>query len=64
MSHMTTFGIFYMSSPVFLDYISYLILLMLLNAYVVKIYLLPMHKGSQSNQTMSCTSNSHMLFPK
>jgi hypothetical protein len=47
MSHMATIGIIYMSSLVFLlDYISYLILPMLLNAYVVKIYLLPMHKES------------------
>jgi hypothetical protein len=46
MSHMTTFGIFYMYSLDFLlDYISYHILLMLLNAYVVKIYILPMHRG-------------------
>jgi hypothetical protein len=35
---------------------------MLLNAHVVKIYLLPMHKGSLSNQTMPCTSISHMFF--
>jgi hypothetical protein len=27
-----------------------------INAYVVKIYLFPMHRGSESNQTISCTS--------
>ena len=37
---------------------------MLLNAYVVKIYLSHMHKGSQSNQIRYCTSISHKLFPK
>jgi hypothetical protein len=37
---------------------------MLLNAYAVKIYLLSMHKGSLSNQIMSCTSISLMFFPK
>jgi hypothetical protein len=34
-----------------------------INAYVVKIYMLPMHKGSHFNQIISCTSISHMLFP-
>jgi hypothetical protein len=60
---MTTTGIIYMSSPVLirLHLISYTSHVAI-NAYVVKIYLLPMHKGSQSNQIMSYTSIFHMLF--
>jgi hypothetical protein len=42
----------------FISYTSHVVI----NTYVIKIYLLPMHKGSQSNQIMSCTSISHMLF--
>jgi hypothetical protein len=54
-----------MSSPVFirLHFVSHTSHVAI-NAYVVKIYLLHMHKGSQSNQIMYCTSISHKLFPK
>ena len=35
-----------------------------INAYAVKSYLLSMHKGSQSNQIMSCTSIIYIFLPK
>jgi hypothetical protein len=51
-----------MSSPIFLlDYISHLMLHMLPYAYVVKIYLLPMHR-SYSIQSCLDPSLSHVLF--
>lgn len=46
-----------------LYFISYASMLLKMHKWLTHI-LLPMHKGSQSFQIMSCTSNFHMLFPK
>jgi hypothetical protein len=63
---MTTFGIFYMSSLVFfirLHFISYTSHVTI-NAYVVKIYLLSMHRGVSLIKSCLVPLFSLMLFPK